>query len=183
MSSTDFSPDRSISLVSRVSLASVSIVVAMTPERLIGVAGGLPWRLPADLKRFRALTMGKPLIMGRRTHESIGRVLPGRANIVVTRSPQRRCEGCVMVPDIATALEFTAKAPERMVIGGSAMYASTLALAQRIYLTEVHAELSGDTYFPAYTQRDWVERERIDLASDLENPFPYSFVVLERRRV
>lgn len=163
--------------------APVSIVVAMTPARLIGAGGGLPWRLPADLKHFRAVTMGKPLIMGRRTHESISRPLPGRTNIVVTRDPERRCAGCLMVPSLAAALEITENAAERMVIGGHTIYALTLPLAQRIYLTEVHADLSGDTYFPPYLQQEWVERERFDFPSDAQNAFPYSFVLLERRHV
>jgi dihydrofolate reductase len=126
--------------------------------------------------------MGKPLIMGRRTHESIGQPLPGRTNIVVTREPERSCAGCLMVASLAEALEITENTPERMVIGGRALYAVALPIAQRFYLTEVHAELAGDTYFPAYVRQEWEERERVDLPADAQNAFPYSFVLLERRR-
>ncbi len=159
----------------------IAIVVAMTRARLIGAAGGLPWHLPADLQRFRAVTMGKPIIMGRRTHESIGRPLPGRRNIVVTRQAGHRYPGCITVPDLEAALAITEDSPERMVVGGKAIYAAALPLAQRMYLTEVHAELRGDTYFPTYVEADWRERERLDRPADEQNAFPYSFVLLERR--
>ena len=157
----------------------ITLVVAMDHQGVIGAKGKLPWYLPADLKHFRVITWGKPIVMGRKTHESIGRPLPGRENIVVSRTLGYESPGCVVVSSIAEALRHTQKAPEVMIIGGAALYANTLPLAQRIYLTEVHAEFNGDVYFPPYDRAAWRERQRIDHPADELNPYPYSFVLLE----
>lgn len=159
---------------------SVSIVVAMDRNGVIGNQGGLPWHLPSDLKRFREITMGKPLVMGRRTHESIGRPLPGRRNIVVSRQPTYVAPGCDMAQSFAAALKLAQDAPEVMVIGGASLYAAALVLADRIYLTEVDAEVAGDVYFPPYTRADWREARREPSTKGERDVYGYSFVILER---
>ncbi|MGH8469166.1 MAG: dihydrofolate reductase [Gammaproteobacteria bacterium] len=158
---------------------SLSIIVAMTRRRVIGAHGALPWRLPADLKRFKALTMGKPVIMGRKTHESIGRVLPGRINIVISRNRALNISGCIVVPSMEAALAWARGCEETMVIGGSSVYAAALPLAERMYLTEIHAEVDGDTYFPHYDRGDWIEQSRQDFPAD--ETVAHSFIVLKRR--
>lgn len=159
---------------------SLSLIVAMARNRVIGRHGGMPWRLPADLRRFRQLTMGKPIIMGRRTHEAIGRALPGRHNIVVTHQRDYRAPGCSVTGSLAAALQLSGLAAEIMVIGGSELYRSALPEADRIYLTEVHAEPAGDVLFPALVAERWQEIQREDHAADGANEFDYSFVILER---
>jgi dihydrofolate reductase len=161
----------------------LSLIVAMDRNGVIGDRGRLPWRLPADLRRFRALTMGKPLLMGRATHESIGRPLPGRENIVLSRDRRYRSEGCTVMHDAGDALRHCAGATEVMVMGGADLYRQFLERAGRIYLTEVHAELSGDTYFPSFDRDRWREAAREDHPADGENEYPYSFVILERAGV
>jgi dihydrofolate reductase len=158
----------------------LALVVAMDQQGVIGKGGTLPWRLPADLKHFRAITWGKPVVMGRKTHESIGRPLPGRKNIVVSRDPDYSSPGCSVVHSIEQALAHIQAAAEVMIIGGAALYAETLPRAHRIYLTEVHAEFDGDVHFPAYDRTAWRERERVDHSADAVNLYPYSFVLLER---
>ncbi len=159
---------------------SLSLIVAMARNRVIGHQGGMPWRLPADLRRFRRLTMGKPVIMGRRTHQSIGRPLPGRHNIVVTRRPEWQPPGCSVAGSLAAALELAAAADEVMVIGGGVLYRSALPQAGRIYLTEVHTEPAGDVLFPALPTGQWREVWRENHGADQANEFAYSFVLLER---
>jgi dihydrofolate reductase len=153
----------------------------MTAERVIGAGGKLPWHLPADLRRFRAITLGHPILMGRRTFESIGRPLPGRTNIVLTRDRQWSAEGCLIAHRLEEALTMAAAIGEVMVVGGAGLYALSLPPAGRIYLTEVHAELAGDVWFPDYDREEWREVERTDHPTDPANRHPYSFVVLERR--
>lgn len=159
----------------------VSLVVAMGRNRVIGRDNALPWHLPADLRYFRAVTLGKPVVMGRRTHESIGRPLPGRDNIVISRDPAYRAEGCVVLPSLEAAYEHGRASAELMVIGGASLYRQALARAQRIYLTEIGAEFEGDTFFPALEAADWREAARDDRPADGKNPYPHSFVVLERQ--
>jgi dihydrofolate reductase len=159
--------------------ASVTLIVAMTRDRVIGANGALPWRLPADLRHFREVTMGKPILMGRKTHESIGRPLPGRQNIVVSGNPGFRAEGCEVAYSVEEALRLAGDA-EVMVIGGAEIFAATLPLARHIWLTEVHADIPGDTYFPDFSRADWREVYRRECASDEANPHPYSFVLLRR---
>ena len=157
-----------------------SIVVAMDRRGVIGRDGGLPWHLPADLQHFRRVTMGKPIVMGRRTHESIGRPLPGRENIVVSRSPGYNAPGCRVVGSLSEARAAVPGAAEIMVIGGAALYREALPLAKHVYLTEVHAEVEGDVYFPPLDRAEWQERERQNFAADERNGYAYSFVLLER---
>lgn len=158
----------------------IAIIAAMDRNRLIGDGNRLPWRLPADLRRFKALTMGKPVVMGRRTHESIGKVLPGRRNIVLSRNPQCRAAGCEVVSSLQEAIDSCQDADELMVIGGAQLYAEALPRATRMHLTLLHACFSGDTWFPEYDQREWREVAREDHARDAESPCAYSFIDLER---
>jgi len=136
-----------------------SLVVAMARNRVIGRDNQLPWRLPADLAYFKRVTMGHPIIMGRRTYESIGRPLPGRLNIVVSRNPQFSAPGCTVVPSLAEAWRAAGDAEEVCVIGGTSIFAEALPAADRIHLTEVEAEVPGDTWFPEFDRGEWTERE------------------------
>ena len=160
---------------------SIAIVVAMAENRVIGRDGGLPWRLPADLARFRALTMGKPIVMGRRTHESIGRVLDGRRNIVVTRRPGYRAPGCTVAPSLEAALESASSASESAVIGGASIYEQALPLAARMYLTLVHATVEGAVQFPRFDLAEWREVSRVEYRADARNGYDLSFIELRRR--
>lgn len=158
----------------------LSLVAAMDRNRLIGAGDRLPWRLPADLAHFKRLTLGKPVLMGRRTFESIGRPLPERHNIVVTRDRGFRAEGCTVAHSLDAGLAAAAPAPEVMVIGGASVYAQCLARAGRMYLTRIDAELEGDTFFPAWDPAEWREVERREFQPDARNAYPYRFEVLER---
>lgn len=159
----------------------ISLIVAMAENRAIGLAGGMPWHLSSDLKRFRRITLGKPIIMGRKTHESIGRPLPGRRNIVLTSDRGYVAPGCTVVHDLDSALA-AAGADEVMIIGGAALYADCLAKADRLYLTLIHRDFAGDTFFPEFDRDEWRETERIDVDDDAESGLRYSFLVLERRK-
>ena len=162
-----------------------ALIVAMAEDRIIGRDGGLPWRLSADLKQFKALTMGKPIIMGRKTYESIGKPLPGRANIVVSGNPDFAAEGVIPVGSVTDALSRAEAIATRdgvdevMVIGGAAIYAATLPHADRIYLTEVHAAIDGDTRFPEFDRGSWREVDRTNCPASGDAP-AFSFVLLER---
>lgn len=155
----------------------VTLVVARADNGVIGRDNALPWRLPADLRHFKRLTLGKPVIMGRRTFESIGKPLPGRENIVLTRDTGWQAAGVTVAAGLDTALANDA--PEVSVIGGAQVYAVALPLADRIYLTEVHATPDGDTVLPPFGP-EWQEVAREDHAAEGDQP-AYSFVTLERR--
>ena len=158
---------------------SISLIVAVAEQGVIGQENALPWRLPGDLKRFKALTMGKPIIMGRKTFDSIGRPLPGRTNIVITRQSGLQLPGCVVVGSLSEALTAV-HADEYMVIGGAEIYRQVLPLAQRVYLTQVHANISGDAFFPALEPTQWHETYREDVPADEQNQYAHSFITLER---
>ena len=160
--------------------AIIAIVVAMAENRVIGNANRLPWHLPADLRHFRQVTIGKPVLMGRKTHESIGRPLPERTNIVVTRDRSYEAPGCIVVHSIESALKAAGDREEVMVIGGTDFYRQLLPKADRLYLTLVHAAFEGDVWFPELDEREWREVERTDCAADEKNPWSYSFIRLER---
>jgi len=162
---------------------TLSIIVAMSHNRAIGRAGSLPWRLPADLRRFKRLTMGHHLLLGRRTWESIGRPLPGRTLVVISR--QQRLEvpdGVRVARSVHEALEVARAAGEQetFVGGGALIYRETLALADRLYLTLVHADVEGDTFFPEVDLRAWKEVSRDDREADAENRHALSFFVYDR---
>ena len=159
----------------------ISLVVAMDRNRLIGRDNALPWRLPADLKQFKAITLGKPVIMGRKTYESIGKPLPERHNIVVTRNAAYAAPGCTVVTSVDAALAAAGAAPEVMVIGGAQLYAAFLPRAQRIYLTRVEADFEGDAWFPEWDAQEWHEISRSAGTVDERNAHPHTFIVLGRR--
>ncbi len=158
-----------------------SLIVAMDDHGLIGRRNQLPWHLPADMAWFRQHTLGKPILMGRKTHESIGRPLPGRKNIVLTANVKLRIPGCTMVHSLAEAFRACGDADELMVIGGAEVYRLALPQAQRIYLTEVHDRFEGDAWFPPFDRQQWREVYREDHEPDEKNRWPYSFTILERR--
>lgn len=160
----------------------LSLIAAMDRNRLIGRDGRLPWRLPADLAHFKRLTLGKPVLMGRRTFESIGRPLPGRHNIVLSRDPRFTAEGCTVVHGLDAGLLAAGSAPELMVIGGASVYAQCLPRAERMYLTLVEAEDEGDVFFPAWVPGEWRETAREAHGSGDGNEHGFSFVTLERVR-
>lgn len=155
-------------------------VVARADNGMIGAGGALPWRLPADLARFKALTIGKPVLMGRRTFASIGRALPGRTNLVLTRDPAWAADGVRAVSSLEAAIDAAGDAPEMMVIGGAEIYALALARLARIELTEVHASPPGDTSLPEFDGAAWREIGREEHPADGSRP-AYAFVRLERR--
>ena len=159
----------------------ISLVVAVAENGVIGDRGRLPWHIPADLRHFRHLTMGKPVVMGRRTFESIGRPLPGRRNIVITRQPDWHHAGVLVAHSFDEALRRAGAAPEVMVIGGAQVYAEALPWAQRIHLTRVHARPAGDTRFPEIDANQWEETARLDHPAEGDRP-ACTFVTLERRR-
>jgi dihydrofolate reductase len=158
----------------------LSLIVAMAENHVIGRDNNLPWRLPNDLKHFRQLTMGHPIIMGRKNYQSIGRPLPGRTNIVVTRTRDFAAPGCIVVHSMDDALDAAGTDAEPFIIGGADLYAQTLDHAQKLYLTLVHAEVSGDVCFPPLRWNEWRELSRDRHESDTEHAFAYSFVTLER---
>jgi len=159
----------------------ISLVVAMADNRVIGRDNGLPWHLPADLQHFKRITMGKPILMGRRTWESIGRPLPGRTSIVITRDAGYAAPGCIVVHSVEAALQAAAECgDEAMVIGGAEFYAQVLPRADTLYLTRIHADFEGDTVFPELDESEWREVERSDREPDGKNPYRYSFIRLDR---
>lgn len=161
----------------------ISLIAALDRQRGIGKDNQLPWRLPADLKRFRELTTGHHLIVGRKTYESIGKPLPNRTLIIVTRQPGFQAEGCLIVNSVETALALAEARGESevFVIGGAEIYAQTLSLADRLYLTFVDAKVTADAFFPAYEAAYWVEQETIPHAADEKNPFALTFKTLVRK--
>ena len=159
----------------------ISIIVAVSANNVIGNEGDLPWRLPDDLRRFKAVTMGKPIIMGRKTCESIGKPLPGRQNIVITGQAGFDAPGCDVVGSKEAALAAAGDAAEVMVIGGSQVYALFLPDAGRLYLTRVHAELEGDVHFPDVASDDWRLVAAETHGADERNEYDYSFRTYERR--
>lgn len=157
-----------------------SLVVAMARNGVIGRANRLPWHLPADLAHFRRTTMGAPVIMGRRTWESIGRALPGRLNIVVSSRPAYAAVGAVLVPSLERAWEEAGNVPEAFLIGGEQLYRHALAQADRIYLTEIDADIDGDVRFPAFDRHAWRETLVATHPADDRNTLPMRFLLLER---
>lgn len=159
----------------------ISIIVAASTNNVIGASGQLPWKISDDLKRFKQLTMGKPIVMGRRTWDSIGRPLAGRQNIVITRQPGFMADGCDVVDTPAAALRLADGAAEVMIIGGSQIYDLFLPMAGRLYLTRVHAEIVGNAFFPALDEDAWkLVRREPQRASD-GNEFAFDFLTYERR--
>ncbi len=160
----------------------ISLIVAAATNNVIGRDGGLPWHLFEDLKRFKRLTTGKPIIMGRRTYESIGKPLPDRRNIVISSREGLEIDGCEVVASPDAAIELTADDEEVMVIGGGGVYAQMLPMADRIYLTRVHASVDGDTYIPEISEDEWQVVDEQNFPADESRQYGFSFVTLDRLR-
>ncbi len=159
-----------------------SLVVAMAANGVIGRDNALPWRLPADLAHFRNVTMGHPIVMGRRTYESIGKPLPGRHNIVVTRNRDFKAPGCTVVASLEAAWDAARDANEVCVIGGTSLFEETLPIADVIHLTQVEANVPGDTYFPPFDRSQWREKEVGRHPADARHAYPIRILELERKR-
>ena len=159
----------------------VSVIVAASANNVIGVDGGLPWRLPEDLRRFKELTMGKPMLMGRLTYESIGKALPGRRSIILTRQIDFQAADCEVVATADAAIAAVSDVEELMIIGGGNVYEQLLPMTDRIYLTRVHTHIDGDTFFPDIDPADWrsINAERFPVNADRE--YGFTFETLERR--
>ncbi len=159
----------------------LTIIAALADNGVIGRAGSLPWHLPDDLRRFKSLTMGRPILMGRRTFESIGRPLPGRRNLVLTRGAPPLPAGVQAVTSLASALEACATDPELCVIGGADVFRETLPQADRLELTLVHAQFDGDVSFPDFRSEQWREVSRIEHAADDRHACAMTFLTLDRK--
>jgi len=158
----------------------ISLLVAVTENGVIGRDRGMPWHLPDDLKHFKALTLAKPVLMGRKTFDSIGRPLPGRTNLVLTRTRGWSAPGVTVVPDLDAAIRAAGSAPELVVAGGAQVYALALPRATRIHLTRIHAVIAGDTRLPEISDAEWRETSRELHPIDARHPYAMSFVTLER---
>lgn len=161
---------------------NISLIAAMDYNRVIGNQGKMPWHLPADLQWFKEQTKGKPVIMGRKTWESIGRALPGRTNIVITRQLGYQAAGCLVAASIPDGLSMAGSAEEVMIIGGSRIYAACMNDAARMYITVVHEEHSGDTWFPPFSLNDWLIDSVRHKKADDANPLRTSYYTLVRRK-
>jgi dihydrofolate reductase len=165
----------------------VALIAAFAQNLVVGINNSLPWHLPEDLKYFKRTTSGKAIIMGRKTYESIGRPLPNRTNIVVSRNPNFSAEGVVMVTSLEEAVKHAENVnmingvEEVMIIGGAAIYQASLPMADRLYLTHVHANVEGDAYFPKIDLEQWEEVSREDFNKDESNPYDYSFSVYDKK--
>lgn len=154
----------------------ISLIAAMAKNRVIGKDNQMPWHLPADLKHFKTITMNKPIIMGRKTFESIGRPLPGRQNIVISRQMNYQAEGCDMANSIEAAIKLVSHEKEIMIIGGGFLYSQALSIANKLYLTFIDLNVDGDTQFPEYEQLALTEIKREAFQADDKNPYSYEFV-------
>ncbi len=159
----------------------ISLIVAMARNRTIGVNNTLPWRIPEDLRHFKALTMGHHMIMGRKTFDSIGKPLPGRTTVVVTRNQTFQAEGCIVVHSLEDAVAACANDEEIFVVGGAELYAQALPLASTLYLTEIEQDVDGDAYFPQFDRSKWAETARVRRSQAEPQPLAYDFVTYRRK--
>lgn len=161
----------------------ISLIVAMTSNRAIGLNNQMPWHLSADLKKFKQITMGSPILMGRKTHESIGKALPGRTNIIISRNLSYKQDDCLVFDNIDKAIETACKENEELfVMGGASIYDTMLAKADMLYLTKINKEFEGDTFFPVIEEKVWKEIDREDISNDQTVNFSYSFLKLEKSK-
>ncbi len=151
----------------------------MAHNRVIGINGQMPWHLSADLKRFKQITMGSPIIMGRKTFEAIGIPLPSRTNIIITRNSDYQQPGCLVFGDIDSALRHCSESPEVFIIGGATLYEALLPRADYLYLTEIDKDFAGDTFFPAIDVRQWREIDSVHITDDPSVDFSYHFLIFE----
>lgn len=163
-------------------MPALTIIVAAAQNNVIGSANQLPWRLPDDLKRFKALSLGKPVLMGRKTFDAIGRPLPGRTNIVISRQPGLQIDDCIVVPSLDAAIAAAGAVPEIVIIGGAQIYAQALPLTTTVHLTRVHASVTGDASFPELDPQQWREVAVEHHDADDRHPYAFSFITLERIR-
>lgn len=158
----------------------ISLVVAMAHNRVIGKSNAMPWHLPADLKHFKKITSGKPVVMGRKTFESIGKALPNRRNIVISRNADYIAPGCELVNSLSSALSLVADQPEVCIIGGAQIFQEALPMADRLYLTFIDLDVEGDTFFPQWDPTQWKEISRETLPADAQNAYSLEFVTLDK---
>ena len=158
----------------------ISLIVAMATNRAIGLNNQMPWHLSADLKKFKAITMGAPILMGRKTFESIGRPLPGRANIIISRNSEYQQQDCLVFNSVKSALNYCQQYDEVFVIGGASFYNAMLDKADMLYLTQINQSFEADTFFPHINLNEWKEISREDIGNDESVDFSYSFLKLER---
>ena len=159
----------------------ISLIAAMDENGVIGYKNKLPWNLPSELNYFRETTKGKPVVMGRKTHESIGRPMPERLNIIITRDKNYRTNNCIVVNSREDAIKAAKGSKEIMVIGGAEIYKLFLPIADRLYLTKVHGKFKGDTYFPEFNENEWIKVKEKFVEKDDENKYSYTIMVLERK--
>ncbi|MFJ7745883.1 dihydrofolate reductase [Peribacillus sp. NPDC097295] len=160
----------------------ISLMVAMDENRLIGKNNALPWYLPADLQYFKRVTMGHPIVMGRKTFESIGRILPGRENVIVTRNHDFQVEGCTILHDVSEIKTFADNSEQEVfVIGGAEIFQAILPVTDRLYITQIHEEFEGDTYFPVINETEWESVVTIPGVIDDKNIYAHDFIVLRKK--
>lgn len=161
---------------------TLSIIVAAAENNVIGGNNQLLWHLPNDMKWFKSITTGNTVIMGRKTYESMGRLLPNRRNIIVSRNPELKIDGADVVSSIADALQLIANEKEAFIIGGGEIYKQAWTMADKLYLTRVHTEKEGDTVIPAISPDEWKEESCESHSSDEKHPFGYSFIIYSRKK-
>ncbi|CAH0274705.1 Dihydrofolate reductase [Peribacillus sp. Bi96] len=160
----------------------ISLIVAMDQNRVIGKNNQLPWHLPADLQYFKKVTMGHPIVMGRKTFESIGRVLPGRENVIVTRNQDFKAEGCVVLHDILQIKTYADNSDQEVfVIGGAEIFKEILPVTDRLYITEIHETFEGDTFFPLINEKEWDKTSSIQGTMDDKNRYAHDFIILQKK--
>lgn len=160
----------------------LSIIVAVAENNVIGKDNSLIWHLPRDMKHFKETTTGHCVIMGRKTFESNGRPLPNRTNIIITRDKNYKTDGCIIVNSLEDAIKQAQKDPEAFIIGGGLIYEMAMPLVDRIYLTKIHQEFDGDTFFPKINMEEWIEVDRRDFKPDEKNKYPFSILTLDRKK-
>ena len=160
---------------------NISLIVAMAKNRTIGINNTLPWRCPEDLKHFKALTMGHHMIMGRKTFDSIGKPLPGRTTVVVSRNAGLKIEGCIVVNSLQAAIAACAGDSEIFIVGGADLYAQALPLVHTLYITEIQQDVTGDAHFPAFYTSSWIEVTREVRSQSEPQPLQYHFVTYRRK--
>ena len=159
----------------------ISLIVAVAENNIIGRDNDLIWHLPRDLKHFKETTSGHHIIQGRKTYESVGKPLPNRTNVIITRDKNYKAEGCVVVHSLEEALEVSKNDPEAFITGGGKIYEMAMPLVDRIYLTKVHHSFEGDTFFPEINMEEWTETDRRDFEPDEKNKYPFSILILDRK--
>ena len=162
-------------------MSKLSIIVAMAKNRTIGVNNTLPWRCPEDLKHFKVLTMGHHMIMGRKTFDSIGKALPGRTTVVVTRDKNLKIEGCLIAHSLPDAIKLCAGDEEAFIVGGADIYHQSLQLADTLYITEIQQNVEGDAHFPEFDRNLWQETARDVRTQETPQPLDYHFVTYRRK--